>query len=75
MIALELGGRQAAGLRRAWWKRQTSCCARMDTVGPETSDRVRQDMVKVRYEWLCLNGHGWVGGKRARWKRETSGYA
>ena len=47
----------------------------MDTVGPKTSDRVRQDVVKVRYGRLRSNGHGWVGGKRAWWKRETSGCA
>ena len=33
-VALELtwlGGRQAAGLERAWWRQETSGCARMDT--------------------------------------------
>ena len=40
-----------------------SGCAQMDMVGPETSDRVRQDMVKVRHKQLRLNGHRWVGGK------------
>ena len=47
----------------------------MDMVGPETSDWVQQDMVKVRYEQLHSNGHGWMGGKQAWWKWETSGCA
>ena len=42
-----LGGREAAGLERVRWRRETSGCVQMDTVGSETSDRARDDMVEV----------------------------
>ena len=41
-----LSGRQAAGLKGVWWKRETSGCARMDTVGSETSNTVFVIVVK-----------------------------
>ena len=42
----QLGGRQAAALERAWWMRETSSCAQMDTVGSETSNIVFIIIVK-----------------------------
>ena len=48
-----LGGSQAAGPKRAWWKREMSGCAQMDTVEPEMSDRARQGMVKEGHASNC----------------------
>ena len=45
-----LGGRQAAGLERAWWMWETSSCAQMDTVGSEKSDQAREGTVEVGHE-------------------------
>ena len=43
VVALELtqlGGRQAAGLERAWWMQETpSSCTQMDTAESETSNQ------------------------------------
>ena len=41
-----LSGRQAAGLEGVWWKQETSGCARMDTVGSETSNIIFVIVVK-----------------------------
>ena len=59
-----LGGRQAAGLERAWWMLETSSCAQMNTVGLEKSDRAWEGMVEVEHKQSCLNWHGWVEGKQ-----------
>ena len=42
----QLSGRQAAGLEGVWWKRETSGCAQMDTVGSEMSNIVFVIIVK-----------------------------
>ena len=41
-----LSGRQAAGLKGVWWKREMSGCAQMDMVGSETSNIVFVIIVK-----------------------------
>ena len=50
-----LGGRQAAGLERAWWMLETSSCAQMNTVGLEKSDRAWKGMVEVGHKQSCSN--------------------
>ena len=50
-----LGGRQAAGLERAWWMQETSSCPRMDMVGSEKSDWAHEGTVEVGHEQSCSN--------------------
>ena len=42
----QLGRRQAPRLGRVWWKREMNSCTRMDTVGSETSNRAREEVVR-----------------------------
>ena len=69
-VALELaqlGGREAAGLERAWWRRETTGCARIDTVGSETSNRARRDLVEGGTRAIALElTVGWERSGRAR---------
>ena len=51
----QLGGRQVAVLRRAWWMWEMSSCARMDMVGSEKSDWAREGAVEVGHKQLCSN--------------------
>ena len=51
----QLGGRQVAGLKRAWWMQEMSSCAQMDMVGLEKSDWAWEGTVEVGHEQSCSN--------------------
>ena len=66
-VALErtwLGGRQAAGLKRAWWMRETSSCARMDTVGLEMGNRAWKELGEGG-TWVVALELTMLGGRQA----------
>ena len=77
---LRSNGHGWVGGKQAWWKRETSGCARMDTVGSEMGDRARKELGEggtraVALERTWLGGRQAAGLERAWWMRETSGCA
>ena len=51
-------GARAIGLESAWWRWETSGCARIDTVGWQMSIWARKGMVGVVDEQSGSKGHG-----------------